>query len=433
MLVQGSIVAGVIERLAFGGMGILKHEGMVIFIPFTAPGDYVSCRIVKIKKRFAEAELISIHQKSPLRIEPKCPHFGICGGCQLQHLNSRAQESLKHQWVRDALVRIARLENLQVKPCVPSETVWGYRRYIELNLKPSEIGYQVGYISYDGRRLVPVRQCPIFETEKVALFSEVGDVAKRFSTPGQDPARVNILKNANGDYILSFHFKVLPDNSDSVLRQAMKDYSKWKGILVGSPERFLKYGEWETSGVIEDLKFRYSPEVFIQNNSEQSVKIYKKIVETASQLNATKILDLYCGIGITSLMLARQAVHVTGIEYNAKAIHFAKLNAKENKLSNVNFYQGQVEQHLKTLLQQENFDLVLINPPREGVAPQVLEILTAFKPKELIYVSCMPSTLARDLAKLALFYHVEECQPFDMFPQTTHVETFVRLSLIKTL
>jgi len=430
MLTRDSVVTGIVETLAFGGRGILKHEGIVIFIPFTAPGDHVTCRITKVKKTFAEAELIRINQKSALRIPPKCPHFGICGGCQLQHLTIQAQEKQKHLWVQDALSRIGHIENFQVKPCVPAEGVWGYRRHIELNLKPSENAYEAGYISYDGRQLVPIQECLIFDAERSYFFEEIHKVAKRLNNPEKDSARVSVLKNEDGDYILNFHFKTLPDNSDAVLTQAMKEFSKWKGILVGSPKKFLKYGQWEAQGVIAGLKFHYSPEVFLQNNLEQSLKIYQKIVEIALELKVKKMLDLYCGIGITSLMLARQGIPVTGIEYNAKSIELAKLNAKENGLKNLIFYQGQVENRLKTVLQREDFDILLINPPREGIDPQVADLITTFKPKALIYVSCMPSTLARDLAKLSKFYRIEECQPFDMFPQTTHIETLVKLSLV---
>lgn len=429
MLTQDSLITATVETLAFGGQGIVKHEGMVIFVPFTAPGDRVTCRISKVKKNFAEAELVEIHQQSLLRVKPKCPYFGSCGGCQLQHMNNEAQGRQKHQWVDDALKRIGHIEEVYVAHCLSAEAIWGYRRHIHLNLKPFEKSYLAGYISYNGQNLLSITECPIFEAERTSIFKEIHELASRLNRQSHHPARVGVLKNEMGNYILDFHFKVLPDNIDLSIRKAMEAYPKWKGVLVSSPKKVIKYGQCGATTVIEGLKFHYSPEVFTQNHPEQSLKIYQKVLNTVLDLKVERVLDLYCGIGISSILLAHHGIHVTGIEYNSKSIELAKLNAKENQLQDMTlFYQGQVEDRLTTLLQKEKFDLLIINPPREGMDLEVVEAIKAYQPKELIYISCMPATLARDVARLSDSYTVNECQPFDMFPQTTHVETFVRLT-----
>ena len=414
MLQPHDIITGDIESLAFGGEGILRHEGFVIFVPFAAPGDRIKCRIQRVKKNYAFAEIVEIVQKSPQRVEPRCPYFGRCGGCQLQHISYEGQLEQKRIWVEDALLRIGKFSTVTVSPVVPATPHWAYRRHIDLHLQPTDKGYRAGYIEVDNRSLIEVEECVIFLPQENPLLKQVQEVVKQLIPASADPAKLTILKEC----VLHFHFKELPPNAQEVFQNAR--YPNWKAVILSSSRKTLTFGKQELSCTIEGLNIHFTSTVFMQNHPEQSLNIYRKISELAK--GAPDILDLYCGIGISSLLLARQGSKVTGIEYNQKSIDCAVRNARSNHLLNAHFQKGAVEEILPTISIP---DFVILNPPREGLDPRVIEILKKQRPKQILYISCLPSTLARDLRLLG--YRIAACQPYDMFPQTAHVETLVHL------
>lgn len=429
-MTEDSIFSGDVLRLAFGGEGIVHQEGMVVFVPFTAPGDRIKFRITQRKKNFAYGELIDILQPSPERITPKCPYFGTCGGCQLQHLNYAAQLEYKRQSIQDALVRQAKLIDIIVPPVVPAKQQWSYRRRVSLTLKPFEGHFAVGYTATDGVSLLPVKQCPIFIDSEDPIFLQVQAVGKTFINQDSNEGKVALLKRSNGTFLLHFHFKNLPPNAEVVLTEAAQNYSSWTGILASSPKKTLQFGQLDTQFEIADLTFDFSPKAFIQNHPEQSLNIYHSLCKHATSLQPKKILDLYCGIGISSLMLARQGLNITGVETNKEAIRLAQANAKKNKITSANFIQADVQQVLGGLLEKMNPDLVIVNPPREGLDPSVIQALLQRPPSAILYISCMPPTLARDLRLLcAEKYQVDSIEAYDMFPQTSHVETLVYLNI----
>ncbi len=416
------IVTGEINALAFGGEGILRHEGLVIFVPFAAPGDTIKCRIKRVKKSFAFGEIVEILHKSPHRTSPRCPYFGVCGGCQLQHLNYEEQLHQKRIWVEDALTRIGKFSELAVNNVIPATQNWEYRRHIDLNLHVVKNHYQAGYIGIDNHSLIEVNQCVIFTPAEDKILEEIHQTVHKFIPASLDPGKLTLLKG----YILHFHFKDLPTNASEVIQKAMAHYSDWKGVILSSHSKTLTFGTTELSYEIDALKFRFSSTVFMQNHPEQSLKIYQKISEIAK--HAPVILDLYCGIGISTLLLAKQGATVHGIEYNNKSIDLAKRNAHANHILNAHFQKAAVEEVIQSINVP---DFVILNPPREGLDGKIIEVLKKRKPQEIVYVSCMPSTLARDLRLLCEndLYQIIECQPYDMFPQTSHVETLVHLTL----
>lgn len=414
------IVTGDIQTLAFGGEGILRHDGLVIFVPWAAPGDTLQCRLKRIKKSYAFGEIVEIQHKSPLRTHPKCPYFGTCGGCQLQHITYAAQLYEKRIWVEDALKRIGKFSSIQVTDVIPAEHPWAYRRHIDLHLHVIKNHYHAGYIAVDNKTLVEADQCVIFTPVEEKLLHEVQQVIPQLTPVSPDPGKLTLLK----EHILHFHFKEMPQNASEVIQKAMRDYPDWKGVIVSSHRKTLHFGVINLSYEVDQLRFQFSTTVFMQNNPEQSVKIYRKILALAH--GVPELLDLYCGIGISSLLLARQGSNVTGIEYNQKSIDFAKRNAETNHISNAHFETGAVEEIIHKISIP---DFVIVNPPREGLDPKVIETLKLKKPKQIVYISCMPATLARDLRLLCEYnlYTIAECQPYDMFPQTAHVETLVHL------
>lgn len=419
------VIEGTIDNLAFGGEGILRHEGFVIFVPFTAPGDTIRCRIQKVKKSFATATLEEVLQNGPHRTVPLCPYFGTCGGCQIQHIDASEQMRYKVQSVQDAFKRIGHL-SLPPMMVYPANLKWAYRRHVTLHLRPKDESFEAGYIGIDDRSLVVIETCPIFNLADDPIIHNIQKLVSQLPNTQRQKGKLMILKNQNHHYILSFHFEQKLPFSIDQWKRLIGQYSQIAGAIISSPGQEYKIGNPYCLQDLEDLTFRFTPQAFVQNHPEQSLKIYQHICQltTSGQKN---ILDLYCGFGITSLLLARQGHQVTGIEVNPKAIEFAKANATANHLTSVKFERGDVEEWMPRLTTPYP-DLVLMNPPRTGLSDGVVQALLKLKPKEMIYISCMPSTLARDLAKLCQSaYQVKECAVYDMFPQTAHVETLVYL------
>ncbi len=406
------MIKGSIGDIAFGGNGILKDDGFVIFVPFTAPQDTVTVTLTQRKKSHGFGSLVSVDQKSPFRTEPKCAHFGTCGGCQLQHLNYAAQLDAKRNFVQDALKRIGKID-FPVPPVVPASLQWNYRRHIRLNLRKKEKGFQAGYIGCDGQQFVPVAACPLFSDSPWEI-----DLSA-LSHHGIEQGSLRIFKTASERLILAFSFSpALPKDLEAFAQATLSDAIQ--GIVFQAPRQKESFGAVHDEISIEGFRFRYSPYGFIQNHPEQSQNIYQALREMITPSHQ-KVLDLYCGIGISSLLLKRDVI---GIESHPESIQLAKDNARLNQVPSVRFVQAKVE---GAKITQYQADTVLINPPRTGLLPSIVVDLLRLKAKELLYTSCMPATLARDLKELSSLYEVKEVRAFDMFPQTTHVETIVRL------
>lgn len=412
------ILQGTVSALAFGGQGIVRHHDLVVFIPFTAIGDQITFRIIQKKKSYAYGELISLLTPGPGRVQPPCPYYGRCGGCQLQHLSYQKQLDYKTQSVVDALTRIAKL-NVEVLPTVPSEKQLGYRRHITLNINPKE--HSAGYFTIDNQTIIPIRQCPIFEEAKHTLIPLVQTLVKELNMPG----KVSLFKAHLGKYVLHFQLLHTPQNT-SFFEKTVLLNPQVQGIALTSPSKKEDFGITTLHTEIDGRQFTFSPRTFIQNHPDQSARIYRQICQIASQANVGKVLDLYCGVGISSVLLALQGLSVMGVDANPIAIDFANKNATDNNCSQIHFERADVQKTLSS--SQEKADLILLNPPRVGLHPQIIQDLISLAPRNIVYISCMPSTLARDLKGLcANHYSLKICQPFDMFPQTAHVETLVHL------
>lgn len=425
--VVNDIIEGTIQTLAFGGKGILRHQGFVIFIPFTAPGDTITCRITSVKKSFAEAELLSIEQAARSRVEPLCPYFGVCGGCQIQHLNPEAQLNYKQHAVEESLQRIGHL-SYPTLPIQAAEQRWAYRRHVTLHLKAHDGYFKAGYITVDNTSLLQIQTCPIFNEPQDPIIKDIQTCVSRLpSSSSADEGRLIVLKNNDEGYILYFQFSSPLTIEAPFFKQMLKQFPSFSGIIVQTPKEEQIFGDPYTEEYIDGINFRFTPQTFVQNHSEQSQRIYQKICDLAANQTAGRtILDLYCGFGITTLLLAARGHRVMGVEYNPKAIEFAKDNMSRNRILGAKFKQGDVERLLPSIRKQIQPDLIVVNPPRTGMSKQTLQHLLAMKAKELIYVSCMPSTLARDSALLCeKIYKIKEGGVYDMFPQTAHVETLL--------
>ncbi len=416
------MLEGQIESIAFGGQGILRNEGLVIFVPFTAPQDIAHIEITTQKKHFAHGKLLSLKTASPLRIIPKCSYFGSCGGCQLQHLNYEAQLAAKQTFIRDALKRIGGID-IENIPITPTTLQWQYRRHIRLSLRPAEKSFTAGYIGQDNCSFLPIDQCPIFSSDK-RLFTELQKLLCCISSEGTEEGSVRMIKTDNDRFLLAFDFSpILPNHSLSLS-------GPWQGILIRSQNEQKCLGDVTCFIELDGLKARFSPLGFVQNHPEQSANLYRTIAMVLPD-SAQTVLDLYCGIGLTSMLFAKLGKKVIGVESHLETIDLAKENAVANHVD-IQFFAGKAETLGVELLGKTHFDVVLCNPPRTGLDSTLINALLKERPAHIIYVSCMPATLARDLKKLTQGgYQIDHIQAFDMFPQTTHVETLVRLTLIR--
>lgn len=425
MLTVDQIIEGEIETIAFGGEGILRYRGFVIFIPFTAVGDRISCRITRVKRSFAKGVLVELKRASQYRVTPQCPYFGACGGCQLQHLNEKAQLKYKLAAVNDALTRIGHL-SIPSFDIVPATLNWSYRRHITLHLRPKGKGFEAGYIGQDNHSLVVVQTCPIFNELEDSILQQLQQFIEQLPHFSQE-GRLVVLKNHRHQFILFFQFEHSWPVDLPIFQSALQQFPTIAGILIQTSDNFISLGDPYSEHKLEGLTFRFSPETFIQNHPEQSANIYRQISQFATQSSQRHILDLYCGFGMTSLLLAKQGYSMTGIEQNPKAIQFAQENAAFNHLKNVRFIQGDVEKIMPQWLKNHQASLIIVNPPRQGLTKKVVQLLLKAQTESLIYISCLPSTLARDLETLSQDYKLEQGIVYDMFPQTAHVETLVYL------
>jgi 23S rRNA (uracil1939-C5)-methyltransferase len=418
---QRKTIQGVVESIAFGGEGVLRHDRHVIFIPFSAPQDHLTIAITEEKKRFARGVIAHIDRKSPLRTTPHCPHFGICGGCQFQHLAYAAQLETKRTFIQDALLRIGKL-NLTVPPIIPSPSEWGYRQHIRLQLRPKNDGFEAGYIGNDNHSFVPISQCPIFHDSSLLPLQRL---VHSLSSEEIERGSVRLIKSDCDTLILAFDFfPNLPHNHI----QCNQPSFPYSGMLFRSPQETISYGNTTCSLEMLGLQMRFSPYGFVQNHLEQSTKLYSAILDAVSS-SCRQVLDLYCGIGATSLLIAQRGTHVIGIESHAETIKLAQENSEINQIPSVRFLKGKAEIEGVQLLKKLLPDVVLCNPPRTGLDPLLTRAFLEHRPATLLYVSCMPATLARDLRLLVEGggYCIASIQGFDLFPQTTHVETLVVL------
>lgn len=403
----GEIRTGSVSALAFGGEGIIRDEGFVVFVPFTAPGDVVEVRITEVKKSFARAALLRIITAATERIEPKCAHFGVCGGCQLQHVSYERQLAAKREFVEQSLRRIAKIE-VTVAPVIGAQSQWEYRRVVRLRFSEDE---PLSYVNATSDGRVPVSHCPIF-SDKPSLWQDLNAFIKPFGAGQLSLYRDGLRTVARLD--------VASDKPGAQLPTCLA------GCVINTSHSQRELGDVALGFVEHGLTFRYSPMSFVQAHAEQSEKLSDQVIDEVTKSGAGAVLDLYCGFGVTAIVLAKRGLSVTAIEGNAESIKLAQTNAMLNA-ANVNWICDDVGKRLKLLNSKER-DVVIVNPPRTGLAPPVANALAKSHIGRIVYVSCMPQTLARDVAILAaLGYRVVLCQPYDMFPQTTHVETLVVL------
>lgn len=420
-----------IDTLAYGGSGVGRHDGKAVFVPLTAPGDRVCCRLVREKKNFAEAELEEILQPAPQRRPAPCPVFGTCGGCQWQHLPYAEQGQWKERLLGEALRRQAGVAAPVILPLVPAPDEWGYRSRVQFKCRQTAGGFVMGFYRRGSHYVVDVHDCPITDRRLNAVLrlfrtwlpaspapSEIPQVDLETGSDGQVRAVVHYLGSA--PQALADYLRPLAEAA----RLALFLQSGRKSSLLavtGPAELVIEVDE-------PPLHLAYGAGGFAQVNLAQNRALVAAVVTAAALTGQERVLDLYCGMGNFSLPLARRAAAVIGVEDYAPAIEQARHNASRNAVTGALFHAAPAEGAAARFGASGPFDLVVLDPPRTGAYPAIKDLLQVGAPR-ILYISCDPATLARDLQPL-LHGGYELCwsQPFDLFPQTFHLES---LSLLQ--
>lgn len=422
-----------IHGMGSGGEGVGSQDGYVVFVDGALPGELVEARMVESRKRHGFAELRSITRPSPDRTKPPCPLFGRCGGCQIMHLAYPKQLEMKRQRVVDTLQRIGKIDCF-VPPCLPSPSPLAYRNKIQLPVRNSEKEIAFGLYARSSHDLVEVDACPIHCSMGDEVYRAVREILKRCnqelrhllikSAVRTQEALVIVVANQPPSPLLAELAQEILAAHPSIKGVVHNQHAGRDNVILGRVYQTLA-GSNTIQERLGDFIFKISAASFFQVNPAQAERLYDKAVEFAELTGKESVLDAYCGVGTLSLYFAKLAKKVLGVECVAQAIENARENAKLNGIRNVSFTVAAAEDFIGKLCQM---DIALLNPPRKGCEPSFLDGLGRLGPKKIIYISCDPATLARDLARLLKFgYKVDAIQPFDMFPQTTHVETVVRL------
>ncbi len=433
-----------IDSLAYGGSGVARHDGFVVFVRGGLPGDRVRARVTKVKRGFAEAAADAVLEPGPNRIEAPCRHFGTCGGCRFQDLAYEAQIAAKEQQVRDALVRIGRIAEPPLEPILPAASQYGYRNKLEYSFTAGDDGVELGF-HRAGRwdEVVGIDECLLTTDLGNAIRLAVRDWAREERLEAYDQGTgegylrhlvVREGRNTGQALVLlvtapgeRFETGYLVD----VLRRFPEVRSIHWAVNDTPAERTnvtttLLWGEEAIEEQILGLRFRLRPAAFLQTNTDMAERLYALAREYAGLTGAEKVFDLYCGTGTIALALAGGAASVWGVEISEESVACAVENAELNGIENTRFFAGNVGQTLERLVEEAGRpDVVVVDPPRAGLAGKALRRTGGLDAARIVYVSCNPTTLASDVKVLRdeFGYALVRCRPVDMFPHTPHVES----------
>lgn len=465
-----------ITDIAAEGKSLARVNDMVVFVPWAVPGDVVDLQVRKKKHSYCEAEVIRYHKYSELRTQPFCQHFGVCGGCKWQQLPYSEQLAFKQKQVFDQLTRIGKIDLPEISPILGSAKTQEYRNKLEfgccnkrwltqaeLTSQPSPLTPQPSILNHQPSigfhvtgfwdKVLPIEKCWLMNDLNNQIRNFVRDYAIGQQIPFFDAReQVGLLRNlmirnnAKGEYMVVFQFctkEMSDDYSDKLitsLLQAVAD--KFPQIIslqyvinnkcndtIGDLDVMVFSGTDHILEEMEGLHFKVGPKSFYQTNTDQAYELYKVARDFAQLSGHELVYDLYTGTGTIANFVSRQARQVIGIEYVPEAIEDAKVNSEINGIKNTLFYAGDMKDVLNDdfIAEHGRPDVIITDPPRAGMHPDVVDTILRAAPQRIVYVSCNPATQARDLQLLSVAYQVERIQPVDMFPHTTHVENVVSL------
>ena len=439
-----------IDSLAFGGSGVARHDGFVVFVRGGVPGDDVRARITKVKRGFAEGIVTELVHSSDSRVAAPCRHFGVCGGCRFQDLAYSVQLAEKERQVRDALVRIGRFAEPPLDPIVPAASQFAYRNKLEYSFTSGEDGVDLGFHRAG-------RWDEVIGIEECLLTTDVGNAIRLAVRGWAREEQLEAYDQENGSgYLRHLVVREGRNTGQALVVLVTAPGERFEaGYLVDVLRRFpevrsihwaindtpaeqtnlptkLLWGEDAIEEEILGLRFRVRPSAFLQTNTEMAERLYELAREYAGLSGEENVFDLYCGTGTIGLALAESAGSVWGVEISEEAVACAIENAVLNGIDNARFFAGNVGQSIEELREEAGSpDVVIVDPPRAGLAGKALRRTGALGASRIVYVSCNPTTLASDLQVLRdeYSYVLERCRPVDMFPHTPHVESVSLLSL----
>ena len=464
-----------IEAVAAEGKSVTHVDGQAIFVPFAVPGDVVDLQVTKKKHRYCEARVVRFVSKSKVRAVPRCEHFGICGGCKWQNLPYEEQLKAKQQQVFEQLTRIGKVELPEISPILGSVHQWEYRNKLEFGcankrwytseelatmpkdagLGESAIGFHITG-AFD--KIYPIDKCWLMDDLHNRIRNEIYRYAVETGMTFYDVrAQHGLLRNlmfrnsATGEWMLviQFHYDE-PDDDEkakALLQHVADEFPEITSLMyvdnqkgndtIGDLDIQTFKGTDHIIETMDGLRFKVGPKSFYQTNTEQAARLYSVAsafafdgIGDSDDVNSCPLIyDLYTGTGTIANYVARRARKVVGIEYVPEAIEDAKVNSKKNDITNTEFFAGDMKDILTSefIAAHGQPDIIITDPPRAGMHPDVVNVILNAAPKRIVYVSCNPATQARDLALLDAKYKVAKVQPVDMFPHTPHVENVVQL------
>lgn len=454
-----------ITDVAAEGKAVAKVNELVIFVPYVVPGDVVDLQVKRKKNHYAEAVAVKFHEKSPLRTEPFCSHFGVCGGCKWQCLSYEEQLKYKQKQVFDNLTRIGKVELPEFRPILGSEKTRFYRNKLEFTfsnkrwLTEEEVKQDVKYDQMNAvgfhipgafDKVLAIDKCWLQDDISNQIRNAVRDYAYAHNFPFFDlRTQEGLLRNimirtsSTGELMVVLQCKVTDDEGrrkmEEILQFMADSFPQITSLMyvinnkcndtIGDLDVEVFKGNDHIFEEMEGLRFKVGPKSFYQTNSEQAYNLYKVAREFARLTGNELVYDLYTGTGTIANFVARQARKVVGIEYVPEAIEDAKVNSALNGIDNTLFYAGDMKDILTNdfIAEHGRPDVIITDPPRAGMHNDVIDVILAAEPKRIVYVSCNPATQARDLQLLDGKYKVTAVQPVDMFPHTHHVENVVQL------
>jgi 23S rRNA (uracil1939-C5)-methyltransferase len=438
-----------IDSLAFGGNGVGRLDGFVVFVRRGLPGDLVRARVTKVKRSHAEALAIDVLEPGPVRVEAPCSHYPACGGCRFQELAYEAQVAEKEKQVRDALQRIGGLPEPPLEPILPAESSFHYRNKLEYSFTQTDDGPTLG-LHRAGRwdEVLPIEKCWLTTDLGNAIRNDVRDWAREERIRAYDQKThegflrhlvvregrntgqaLVVLVTAPGELPDEEHFVDVLRRFPEVRSVHWAINDRPAEVTRDLPTRLL-FGEDAIEEELCGLRFRVSPNAFLQTNTGMAERLYELAAAYAQLVGGETVYDLYCGTGTIGLTLARNALTVWGVEVSEEAVACAIDNAALNGIGNAAFFAGDVGRSLEELHDRSGDpDVVVVDPPRAGLSNRAVRHIGKLAPRRIVYVSCHPTTLAGNVKELAgeWGYTLERVRPVDMFPHTPHVEAVALL------
>jgi 23S rRNA (uracil1939-C5)-methyltransferase len=436
-----------ITGMTHEGQGVGRIEGLAVFVDGALEGEQVEAKIIKVNKTYAVGKLLAVLKPSPGRTEPFCPAYRRCGGCSLQHMDYSAQLAFKTKLVRDNLERIGGLKDFKLRDTIGMQRPLNYRNKAQYPIAMVDGAVTTGFYAARSHDVIDSEECGIqdaasdrirkiirqfIEEKKIPVYDEAtgkGLLRHIVTRVGFHTGEIMVVLVINGKK-LPFAEELVARLIGSDIKSIYLNINTEKTNVILGPQNMLLHGSETITDTIGEYRFMISPHSFFQVNPAQTEVLYSKALEYAGLTGGETVFDLYCGIGTISLFLSGKAGRVYGVEIVEEAIGDARRNADLNGVANAEFIAGEAEKVVPRLYEQGiRADVVVLDPPRKGCEESLLQLLADMRPERIVYISCNPSTLARDLKYLDSHgYKAVEAQPVDMFPWTAHVECIIMMT-----